>query len=129
MSKVVDVHVTLLRRRGYQTLQDWLNADPNHVYVGRDMSFYVAGAAKSKWRNPFATKKYELKESLQLYTKHVVESELFEQLEELDGKTLGCWCVDDDNPVQTSECQCHAQVLCKLLASKKLGWRPSPAKG
>ena len=45
-----------LTRRGYKSFQDW-NTDPNHVYIGRDMSHHVAGALGSKWGNPFKAKK------------------------------------------------------------------------
>ena len=121
MARVVDVHVASLRKQGHQTLRAWLAADPSHVYVGRDKQFYVPGAVQSKWHNPFSTKKHTLAESLTKYVEHVVKSGLYDQLDELDGMTLGCWCVSDDAPLAKTHCQCHAQVLCHLLAQKKAG--------
>ena len=41
-----------LRERGYASFEDW-NSDPNHVYIGRDMTRWVAGAQGSKWGNPY----------------------------------------------------------------------------
>ena len=54
---VVDVHKAELVKRGYRDFADWA-ARPNHIYVGRNMSFYVPGAHGSKWANPFTVKKY-----------------------------------------------------------------------
>ena len=45
-----------LSRRGYKSFEDW-NSDPNHLYIGRNMSNHVAGAVGSKWGNPFKVKK------------------------------------------------------------------------
>ena len=52
-----------LSRRGYKSFEDW-NSNPNHVYIGRNMSHHVPGALGSKWGNPFKPKKsnkYSLK--------------------------------------------------------------------
>lgn len=122
MAAVVDIHVKSLRDQGYQNLQAWLEANPNHVYVGRDKTFFVKEAIGSKWKNPYEVKKYGLEKSLEMYAKHVVDTELFQQLDELAGKTLGCWCVNDPKPLQSTTCQCHAQLLCHLLQKKQQGW-------
>ena len=36
-------------------------------YIGRDMSFYIAGTTASKWHNPFHIKKYGLNTCLEMY--------------------------------------------------------------
>jgi hypothetical protein len=54
---LINIKVDHLREQGYQTLQSWLNASPNHVYIGRTVQ-YVPGAKGSKWRNPYSIKKY-----------------------------------------------------------------------
>ena len=59
-----------LRKDGYASLEEWLK-DPNHLYIGRDMSFYVPGLTCSKWHNPYPIKKYGLTECLRLYEEHV----------------------------------------------------------
>ncbi len=46
--KVVNAKVTELRKLGYRSLADFLNASEDHLYVGRDMSRFVCGAVKSK---------------------------------------------------------------------------------
>ena len=38
------------------TLEKWLNLSNNHIYIGRNMTFYVPGSVKSKWSNIFKVK-------------------------------------------------------------------------
>ena len=52
---VVNVRKAELNKLGYADLVDWLR-NPNHVYIGRDMTRYVPGAVGSKWGNPFKGK-------------------------------------------------------------------------
>ena len=47
MPHCVSLKKASLRRRGYKSFQDW-NSDPNHLYIGRNMSHHVAGALGSK---------------------------------------------------------------------------------
>ena len=82
MASVVNIRKAHLREQGYVDLQDWLK-DPKHLYIGREMSFYVAGAKASKWMNPYPVKQYGLEKSLQLYEAHVRKN-LYDQLDELD---------------------------------------------
>jgi Domain of unknown function (DUF4326) len=100
----------------YRDLVHW-RQDSNHVYIGRNMSFYVDGAFGSKWANPFKVKKpgktykkgnyYSLEDSLRLYEDHIRDSpDLMEALPELRGKTLGCWCKPNN---------CHGDILIKLV--------------
>lgn len=114
---VVNAKVSELRKRGYQDLDSFLKASPNHVYVGRDMSRFVKGANGSKWKNPFRVpvddksnpKASSLTQVLEQYEQHIRDGPLFEQLEELQGQTLVCWC----HPAP-----CHADVLKRLLEEK-----------
>ena len=84
-----------LKRRGYKSFQDW-NSDPNHVYIGRDMTHHVAGALGSKWGNPFKankTNKNSLKKCLKRFEDHIRRTpDLLNAVMELEGKELGCWC-------------------------------------
>jgi len=98
-----------LRKNGYNSLEEWLK-EPNHIYIGSEMSFYVPGAKKSKWANPFNLKKYTLEESLRLYERHLHTSGLINDLEELKGMTAACWCVTGADKIE-----CHGQVLIRLL--------------
>ena len=59
--------------RGYKSFEDW-NSDPNHLYIGRDMTHYIEGAVGSKWRNPFKAKnsnKKSLNKCLKRYEDHI----------------------------------------------------------
>jgi hypothetical protein len=103
---VANIRVACLRKTGYNSLEDWLAADPNHMYIGRGMTAYVKGANKSKWHNPYPVKTYGLDESLRLYEEHIRNSPLWDQLPELEGKVLGCWCAPD---------RCHGDVLARLF--------------
>jgi len=106
--EVINIKKQHLIKKGYSSLEEWLQ-DPNHIYIGRNMVCYVKGAVASKWKNPYTVKKYGIDQCLQLYEQHIVNSDLYNQLEELDGKVLGCWCKDDP---------CHGDILVKLLNEK-----------
>jgi len=69
------------------------------VYIGRP----------SKWGNPF--KGSNRNQNVADYKEYVRNSELYEQLEELRGKTLGCWC---------APLRCHGDALVELLAERQV---------
>ena len=102
-ASVVNVRKNMLQVSGYRDLEHWLE-DPNHVYVGRDMTRYVPGAVGSVWGNPFPSAKHGLEECLRRYEEHIVHSG--HDLEQLRGKVLGCWCKPN---------ACHGDVLVRLL--------------
>lgn len=122
---VVNVKKEYLVKRGYDDFADWASHG-DHVYIGRDMSFYVPGATASIWQNPFPVvvpgKKYKdkkirytLDESLILYEKHVLSNpDLMSRLCELDGKTVGCWCISSKTNM-SSKPKCHGDVLVSLV--------------
>ncbi len=116
INRVVNVRVNNLRRMGYRDFKDW-GSHKDHIYIGRDMNFYVEGAIKSKWHNPYpvkkdkkyktSTKRYTLDESLRLYREHIeTNPELINDLHDLVGKTLGCWCKPN---------RCHGDILAELV--------------
>jgi hypothetical protein len=111
--EVINVKVANLRKMGYTSLEQWLH-NPDHVYIGRHVQ-YVSGATSSKWRNPFpvgeSRGKYSLDESIVRYENHVLTTDLVNQLGELDGKILGCWCKPS---------KCHGDVLVKLLQKRRI---------
>lgn len=112
---VVSVKVDNLRPK-YKNLLEWLECD-DHIYIGRNMSYYVDGAHGSKWQNPFkvskkktGNKNYTLDESLELYENFVRNnSKMMDELYELDNKVLGCWCKPN---------RCHGDILVKLRAEQ-----------
>ena len=106
LCKVECIKTCRLRERGYSSLLEW-NREPNHLYIGRDVTNHVAGSEVSKWANPFTLGKYDRNKSLEKYKAYVLKNEeLKSSLHELKGKTLGCWC--DNEP-------CHGNVLQEIL--------------
>lgn len=86
--------------------------EPYDVYIGRG----------SKWGCPYTiikdrpTLASEIvdskEEALSKYKEYVLASpELMESLDELEGKTLGCFCKPE---------KCHGDILLELLTKKKL---------
>lgn len=107
MSKVVNVKKAELKKLGFGSLQEWQNASPDHVYIGRNMSHYVPGAVGSKWANPFKVDKYGREGCLKQYEEYVRSTPaLINSIDELRGKVLGCWCAPEP---------CHGHVLIKLI--------------
>ena len=103
---IINISKANLKKLKYNNLEDWLK-DPNHIYIGRDMSFYVKGAKASKWCNPYSAKKYGREECLKLYRDYIIKNEeLKKQLPELMGKTLGCWCKPE---------ACHGDILVDIM--------------
>lgn len=107
---VVNVKKKELQKRGFKDFQDW-NSKENTLYIGRNMSYYVPGTTKSKWCNPYSLKKFTLEKSLELYESYIInEPNLYNSLEELRGKELGCWC---------KPTKCHGDILLRLLGDLK----------
>ena len=106
---IVNVRKNELKKYGYADFKDW-SSRPNNLYIGRNMCFYVPGTIESKWHNPYVVgKKYTIDHALEKYKDHVLNSDLINQLHELDGKTLGCWCKPG---------KCHGDVLQQLIESQ-----------
>lgn len=76
--------------------------EPYDVYIGRP----------SKWGNPFVIGKDGTRiEVIKKFEDWIMSNEeLISQIDELDGKTLGCWC----KPMA-----CHGDVLVKLINEKR----------
>ena len=71
------------------------------VYIGRG----------SKWGNPYKIGKDGTREEvIRLYEQYIRNSNLIDEIEELDGLTLGCYCKPR---------ACHGDVLVKILNEKK----------
>lgn len=94
MTTVVCVKVDNLRLNGYTDLEQWMS-DPNNIYVGRRGRIFIYNDAEkrifhypgNKWENPYKLKDYSTRESLVLYIKHLFESKLIYDIDELRGKT------------------------------------------
>jgi hypothetical protein len=55
LPKVVNVTKASLNAIGYSDFLSW-SSQPAHVYIGRNMNFYVKGALRSPWANPYTRK-------------------------------------------------------------------------
>lgn len=97
--------VVHLRRSKGQIVQ---NCD---VYIGRACQMGGWKLTSSKWQNPFSVKEFGRDEALERYRKYVESNEknLLDDLHELSGKRLGCWC----KPLR-----CHGDILCELFRKK-----------
>lgn len=111
--KVINSRVAELRKLGFKSLQEWLDESEDHIYVGRDMTRYVEGAKKSKWHNPFKSKDFndDVEKTVDIYKDYIRNSPLYNQLAELKGKTLACWCYP---------APCHATALKELYEENYL---------
>ena len=109
--QVINVRKKYLIVLGYENLVEWTKNE-NHIYISCNLTGYVEGANASKWKNPYRKKKsVETYESLQKYEEYIKKNKnLYDCLDELDGKILGCWCKPKP---------CHGDILIKLLNEKK----------
>lgn len=92
-TSVVDIHKINGKRPDYD------------IYIGRKVrnTEFVVG---TKWGNYNMTlKEYE----------EFARKRLWDDLDELVGKRLGCWCITTD---KTEPTLCHGQVLMKLVQEK-----------
>jgi len=88
------------------------------VYIGRP----------SKWANPFTHKTLSKthaffqvtsrQEAIKEYESYLHNSGLIQDIEELRGKVLGCWCCNKPSDGSEKNFLCHGQVLAKYLNSE-----------
>ena len=95
MSMVVDIH----KKNGKRAEFD--------VYIGRKIRYHKEFTEDSKWRNR--------SESLEEYEQWARQN-LWDSLDELQGKVLGCWCVTTK---RLEPIECHGQILMKLILEKE----------
>lgn len=117
-TKVANINQKSLERLGYSTIAEWLKADPARVYIGRAVNAGTnAGMPESKWRNTFSVKDHGRVNCLRKYKDYILRGidqkgqphGLLEDLEELRGKTLRCWCEPS---------RCHGHILLELLSER-----------
>lgn len=115
-------------RKSYSNFREWLE-DKNNVYTGRYGRIFITTKEKgassdskreifhykgSKWANPYKiTSDMSRKEVVDKYLDYLFEKRegklpLIYDILELKGKTLGCFC-DENEPV------CHAKLLMNIL--------------
>lgn len=89
---------------------------PFDLYIGRSIRDY----RESIWHNPFQIGVDGTREEVLFkYLEYIKSSEsLLNRLGELQGKTLGCWCVTNESPEEN----CHGHILASL--AQGLDWEP-----
>lgn len=121
MANIVNVKVKYIRPE-YQNLKMWM-IDPQNVYIGRKGIVFIKDEfgnserfpkKDSIWANPFKIDKNHNREKvLELYEAYIIDKieneKLYDQLSQLEGKNLGCWCYPEP---------CHGDILKKLINLK-----------
>jgi len=111
MERVVCVKVKNIHPH-YQNLKEWMD-DPQNLYIGRRGIVFIDNIRfpkkDSKWANPFRIGKNGTREDVlkkyEIYvTSLISDKKLY--IEEIRGKTLGCWCHPEP---------CHGDILIKIL--------------
>ena len=102
MSRVVNIHLLNGMRPAFD------------VYIGRRVRFHSVFTEDSKWANHYG----RTLDSLEKYEEHIRKTpDLWNALDELDDKVLGCWCIDTNS--EGPPFYCHGQVLIRLVREKK----------
>lgn len=98
--------VVRMKRRGQQVVQGC------DVYIGRKCTMGGWDLPQSKWANPFSVRECGSVEVAVAKYREFIENqpELLDSLDELTGKTLGCWCKPGP---------CHGDVLVDLWRKKQ----------
>lgn len=108
MTDMRRAHIPTLRKMGLPY------EEPHITYIGRRFTRGPYDFTASPWANPYPARSNGRERPVALYRQHILNSpDLMARLEELEGKTLGCWCKPDQ--------LCHGDVLIELL--KKRGER------
>jgi len=112
---VVNCKVQFIRPQ-YKNLKEWME-DPKNVYVGRAGVVFIENQRfpknMSSFANPFKIDKDSTRdEVIQKYKAYITdklqqEPALQQELIQMKGKNLGCWCFPEP---------CHANVLIELIA-------------
>lgn len=94
--------VVHLRRLKGKVVQDC------DVYIGRACNMGGWRLPQSKWHNPYSVKQFGRDGALTRYRTYIESNtnHLLDDLHELSGKTLGCWC---------SPSPCHGDILRELF--------------
>lgn len=120
--RIVNCRSSEMKKHGYKDLKEWMTC-PENVYIGRAVK--NTDIKKSKWANPYSMRRYGKYWSSILYENYIRYNPtkmqdghtLWESLDELHGKNLGCLC---GNALKKSSqhVYCHGHVLIKLALQK-----------
>lgn len=111
---IINVKVANIRPK-YNNLKEWIDDTEKNTYIGRAGIVFIDGERYPKvssiWANPFKIGKYSREECLIKYESYITDkinndNNLLNELLQLKGKQLGCWCHPE---------QCHGDILIKLI--------------
>lgn len=100
-TRVVSVRKSEILKRNYNSIHDWL--EEGNVYIGKAVP--KLGIKCSKWLYGY------LKSGSTDYKKYIIDY-MYDQLDELIGKELGCYCRNGKD--------CHGYILLELLESREI---------
>lgn len=80
-----------------------------YVYIGRGLLAGKERFVPSKWANPYSVKRYGRAQALKRYERMIRGGPLWDELPELEGKVLACWCKPEP---------CHGDVLLRLIEER-----------
>lgn len=115
-TSIVSVRVDDIRPK-YRDLYEWCQ-DSDNIYIGRGYIVTITRNGEtfrypppSPFANPFKGEN-----AIEKYRSYLIDelssgSITLDQLENLKGKTLGCWCKTKKNP----EAKCHGDVIVELI--------------
>jgi hypothetical protein len=99
-----------LKKQGFTNMNEWIE-NPNNVYVGTKEQFINnTGDDKFKYKE---SKLINTFDSVEKYVIHLFKSGLIYEINELNGKTIGCFCHEPRKTVQKP--MCNSQVLADLI--------------
>jgi hypothetical protein len=112
---VVNVKVQYIRQNGYKNLEEWMN-DTNNIYIGRKRVVFIDGQRFPKESSIFCNS-YKINTNnnrnkvismYETYIRDKIKNDIIckNELLNLKGKTLGCWCKPES---------CHGDVLLKII--------------
>lgn len=106
--------------KGYPNTSEF--TDKGHIYLGPAVTWHIHAEKESKWfhRDSYWTRPdtgvnglevgYFAGFSIDKYTEYI-ESNLWDQIPELYGRIVGCWCKE-------CECACQARVLADIVQKR-----------
>jgi hypothetical protein len=111
---VVNCKVKFIRPK-YKNLKEWVE-DENNIYIGRGGIVFIDNERFPKESSPFCNpfkvgRDGNREEVISKYKSYILKklnqnSDLREELKNMRGKNLGCWCHPE---------KCHGDILLEIL--------------
>ena len=112
---VINVRKKELNKQNYRDLEHWLEND-NHVYIGRNLTFYVKGAKQSIWANKFSVKKYGREECLKKYKEYITRDEGLMKISQ--GVDFSELCITSGATIEKNKDNISEDIVVKTIKAK-----------